>query len=133
MAASLTTTLTTFDAVMKRFGVGEGERPAAPDTNSPPFNILHYAQTARELATAAKELDAVVKDFDAAIGSPAWSKRMEDFQGLSRQAQSDAKAILNHAFLLGAGLIMLAFVCAAVYGRFFRKTVSSQGIQRPEK
>jgi len=50
MASSINTTLITFDALMKRFGVGEPAPPDAPSQSDaatgPPFNILDYAHTA---------------------------------------------------------------------------------------
>jgi len=46
MSTSLNTTLITFDALMKRCGVGETNNAAPPDTNSPPVsknNMTAYA------------------------------------------------------------------------------------------
>lgn len=116
MSTSLNTTLVTFDALMKRFGVGE-PASAPPDTNSPPFNILDYAQTAERIATMAQQLDAVIKDAGSTLDSPALDKRIRDFNALAAGARGDAKSVLNHAFLLAAGLVGLVLAAAIIYRR----------------
>ena len=117
MSTSLNTTLVTFDALMKRFGVGEPATKPPAGTNATPFNILDYARTADEITAMTKALEAVLEDFNTTLDSPGWSRRLEDFSALSRQAQADARSVLNHAFLLGAGLILLVFACALFYRR----------------
>jgi hypothetical protein len=113
MSTSLNTTLMTFDALMKRFGVGEPSTNP-PDTNSPPFNILDYAHTADRITLMASQVDMLVRDTANTVDSAALSKRVAD---LREQTRSDAKSILNYAFLLTAGLILLIFVCAVLYRR----------------
>ena len=45
MSTSLNTTLTTLDTLMKRFGVGETNKPSSPPaTNAEPFRIQDYTQ-----------------------------------------------------------------------------------------
>ncbi len=119
MSTSLNTTLITFTALMKRFGVGEPSTNA-PDTNSPPFNILDYAHTADQIAAASVQLDALVKDLGTTLDSPALDKRIADLNVLAEKTQDGARSMLNHAFLLGAGLILLTFACALVYRRVGR-------------
>jgi hypothetical protein len=123
MSTSLNTTLTTFDALMKRFGVGEPSTNA-PDSNSPPFNILDYAHTAGQVATMAQQLDALIKDTSGTIDTPALDKRIASLSALAERTKADAKSVLNHAFLLAAGLIVLAFACALVYRRLQPRSVS---------
>src|SRR5262249_23544851 len=55
MSGSLSITITNFDALMKRFGVGEPSTDSKSDTNSSPFNILDYGQVAQQVAAMAKE------------------------------------------------------------------------------
>jgi hypothetical protein len=116
MSTSLNTMLTTFDALMKRFGVGE-PAIAPPDTNAPPFNILDYAQTAEQVASMAQQLDVLIRDAGSTLDSPAMDRRIDDLNTLSERARADAKSVLNHAFLLAAGLIVLALAAAMVYRR----------------
>lgn len=130
MSASLNTTITTFDALMKRFGVGE-PATAPPDTNSPPFDILNYARTADRIAAMAGQLDALIKDAGNMLDSPALDKRGAELSAMSARARADAKSVLNHAFLLAAGLIMLAFACALLYRRFVPRRTTAHAGQRP--
>jgi len=116
MSTSLNTTITTFDALMKRFGVGEPST-TPPDTNSPPFNILDYARTAEQITTMAQQLSALIKDTSGTLDAPALDKRIAQLSALSGEARANAKSVLNHAFLLAAGLLVLAFACALVYRR----------------
>jgi hypothetical protein len=116
MSTSLNTTILSFNALMKRFGVGEPST-SPPDTNSPPFNILDYARTAGQVATMAQQIDVLIKDASGTVETPALDKRIAQLNALSGRARADAKSVLNHAFLLAAGLIVLGFACAFVYRR----------------
>jgi hypothetical protein len=116
MATSLNTMLATFDALMKRFGVGE-VAAAPPDTNALPFNILDYAQTAEQVASMAQQLDVLIRDAGSTLDSPALDRRINDLNTLSERARADAVSVLNHSFLLAAGLIVLALAAAMVYRR----------------
>ena len=119
MSTSLNTTIVSFDGLMKRFGVGEPDT-SPPDTNSPPFNILDYARTASQVAAMAQQLDTLIKDASGTMDAPALDKRIAQLGALSAQARTDAKSVLNHAFVLVAGLIVLGFACALVYRRLGR-------------
>jgi hypothetical protein len=113
MSTSLNATLVTFDALMKRFGVGEPST-APPNTNATPFNILDYAHTAERIAAMAQQLDALLKDTGNTLESPELERQLGTITG---RAQADAKPVLTHAFLLLAGLVLLVFICAWVYRR----------------
>jgi hypothetical protein len=117
MSASLNTTLITFDALMKRLGVGEPNTHSAADTHSTPFNILDYARTADQLALMAKALDVLIQDAGSTLDSPALNQRLQDVSAVADRAKADAKSVLNHAFLLGASLVLLTFACALGYRR----------------
>lgn len=120
MSTSLNATLTNFDALMKRFGVGEPSS-APPGTNRPPFNILDYARTAEQIASMAQQLDALIKDASGTVDTPALDKRLAELNALSARARADAKAVLDRAFLLAAGLIVLIFACTLVFRRLGRQ------------
>jgi hypothetical protein len=130
MSTSLNTTLTTFDALMKRFGVGEpGKAPR--DTNAPPFSILDYAQTAERITAMAQQLDLLLKNATGTVETPALDKRIAQLETLSRQARADAKSVLNHAFLLLAGLVLLSFACLLAVRRLSRPASSPAGRATP--
>lgn len=126
MSTSLNTTLVTFDALMRRFGVGE---PSAntPPSGSPPFNVLDYAHTAEQLTIMARELNALIRDAGGTLDSPALSQRLEALSAVSARAKGDATSVLNHAFLLGAGLVLLTFVCALAYRRLTPRATRQTG------
>ena len=118
MSTSLNTTLTTFDALMKRFGVGEPSTNSRPATNSHPFNILEYAETAERMTLMAKELDLLINGLGNGLDSPVFDKRLKDFDAAAAQVADRATGVVNHAFLLIAGVVILIMVCGLIYRWF---------------
>jgi hypothetical protein len=98
LSSSLTVTITNFDALMKRFGVGEPSTNSPPDTNSPPFKILDYAKTADQISGMAKELNTLIGTVD---------QSMPKVGQLGQQATADAERLVNRAFWLGLVLILI--------------------------
>jgi hypothetical protein len=117
MSTSLNGTLITFDGLMKLFGVGKPLAKTSADTNSRPFSILDYAHTAEKVTIMATQLDALIKDLSGSIESPALRGQIQELAAVSERAKADAKSVLNHAFVLGAGLVVLMFACALAYRR----------------
>ena len=111
LSDSLGRTITDTESLMERFGVGE-PRPAGAvqtaKTTAKPFDILEYALAAEKATALARELDSVVSNLHATLESPALEK-------VTGQAASDVRRVLNHAFLLLGGLVLLVLVCALVY------------------
>jgi len=120
MSTSLSLTLTTLDALMKRVGLAP-----PPNTNSPQFKILDYAHTAEQVTTMADRLHALFKDLD----TPAWDQRLAQLDAISGRARDDAKSVLNHAFLLAVGFLLLSFACALLYRRLGRSLTQPQKLQ----
>jgi len=104
MSDSLTITLTRFDALMKRFGVGEPPT-GPPDTNSPPFEILDYAETANRIGAMARDLNALIASVDSAAPQVA---------RLGEQAGADARQVVDQAFR--QGLILIVVLLAGSVG-----------------
>ncbi|HMO65699.1 MAG TPA: hypothetical protein PKE47_10860 [Verrucomicrobiota bacterium] len=117
MSASLHATIVTFDALMRRFGIGEPERPGARDADAPPFDILDYARTAEQLTEMAREMNALLRATEERLDSPALGRGLAELDRLAARTRADAKSVLNHAFLLGAALVLLAFGCALAHRR----------------
>jgi methyl-accepting chemotaxis protein len=121
MSASLTITITNFDTLMKRFGVGEPSTNAAPDTNSPPFNILDYGQVAQQVGTMAKDLNTLVSSVN---------QNVPQIERLSQTATGDAQKVVGHAFHLGLVLIavlLAGLVIAGVVYRSFAERLKRTG------
>jgi hypothetical protein len=122
---ALDTTVRSFDAMLRRLGLepkGEGapEPPATaptPEPGSKPFDVLDYAHTAEKVAGMARDVNGLLVQAESTLDSPALKKSVGEVEALSARAADEAKSLLNHAFLLGAGLIVLAFGCALAYGR----------------
>jgi hypothetical protein len=111
MSTSLNITITNFDALMKRFGVGEPSTNAAPDTNSPPFNILDYGQVAQQVGAMATNLNALVSSV---------SQNVPQVERLSQSATGDAQKVVDHAFHLGLVLIAVLLAGLVVAGLVYR-------------
>jgi hypothetical protein len=54
------------------------------------------------------------------MDSPALDKRIASLSDLSARAKADARSVLNHAFLLAGGLVLLIFASAVAYRRLTR-------------
>jgi HAMP domain-containing protein len=114
MSTSLNTTIGTFDALMKRFGVGEpstNATAATPDTNSPPFNILDYGQVADRVGAMAKEINTLVNTVNQSA---------PQLDRLSQQATANAQKVVDRGFHLGLVLIAMLLIGAVVAGLLYR-------------
>ena len=125
---ALNTAVTSFDALMRRLGLepkGEGSPEPPSDPNSKPFDVLDYAHTAEKVAGMARELDGLIAQTERTLDSPALQKSVDQVEALSVRAADEAKSLLQYAFLLGAGLIVLTLVCALAWSRFAPRLRSS--------
>ena len=116
MSASLNTTITTFDGLMKRFGVGETNQPGPPpDTNSPPFRIQDYGQTAVQMEAMARQLTELIRTLDQTLDSTNLSKLAAQVGPVVQQAQSSSKEVVDYAFWKGILLVAMALAAALLY------------------
>jgi hypothetical protein len=129
MSDSLNTTLITFDALMKRFGVGEPNTNTAapPDPNAAPFRILDYAQTAAQLEVTARQLTELLVTLDRTIGSTNLAQLSAQVTPVVQQAQASGKEVVDYAFGRALLLVAVVLVAACLYRfiiarRLFSKT-----------
>jgi len=115
MSTSLNTTLTTFDALMKRFGVGETNRGGPPPTNAEPFRIQDYTQTAAQLEATARQLTELLVTLDRTIGSSNLLQLSAQVGPVVKQAQTSGKEIVDYAFWKGILLVVVVLVAALIY------------------
>jgi len=115
MSDSLNTTLTTFDALMKRFGVGETNSAGPPKTNSPPFNIQDYTQNAAQLAVTAQQLTQLILTLDQTLASTNLAKLSAQLGPVVQQAQTGGREIVDYAFWKGILLVAIALMAALIY------------------
>ena len=115
MSTSLNTTLTTFDALMKRFGVGETNHAGSSPTKAEPFRIQDYAQTAAQLEATARRLTELLVTLDQTIASTNVQQLAAQIGPVVQQAQTGGKEIVDYAFWKGILLIVIALLAALVY------------------
>ncbi len=115
MSTSLNTTLTTFDALMKRFGVGETNTASPPKANAEPFRIQDYTQTAAQLEATARQLTGLLLTLDQTLASTNFAKLTAQVGPVVQQAQTGGKEIVDYAFWKGILLVVIVFVAALIY------------------
>jgi hypothetical protein len=131
MSTSLNTTLTTFDALMKRFGVGETNSAGPPDTNREPFRIQDYGQTAAQLEGTARQLTELLHTLDRTLGSTNLSQLAAQVGPAVQQAQTGGKEFVDYAFWKGVLLVAIVLVAALVC-RFLASRMARAARNRPD-
>jgi hypothetical protein len=115
MSTSMNTTIATFDGLMKRFGIGETNQAAPPDTNAQPFRILDYAQTAARMESMAQQLTELVRTLDQTLGDTNVARLSAQVVPVVQQAQTGSKEIVDYAFWKVVLLIGITLVSALIY------------------
>jgi hypothetical protein len=115
MSISLNTTLETFDALMKRFGVGETNNAGPAPTNAEPFRIQDYTQTAAQLEAAARRLTELLITLDQTLGSTNLASLAAQASPVIQQAQTGGKEIVDYAFWKGVLLVAVVLLAALIY------------------
>ena len=115
MSTSLNATLTTFDSLMKRFGVGETNNARPPHTNSEPFRVRDYAATAVQLQATARQLTELLVTLDRTIGSTNLAQLSTQVGPVVQHAQTGGKQIVDYAFWKGILFAAIALMVALIY------------------
>lgn len=115
MSTSLNTTLKTFDALMKRFGVGETNHASAAKTNSEPFRIRDYTETAVQLEATARQLTELLRSLDRTIGATNLAQLSTQVGSVVQQAQIGGREIVDYAFRKAILLVAALLVAGLVY------------------
>jgi hypothetical protein len=115
MSSSLNTTLTTFDTLMKRFGVGETNTASPLSTNTEPFRIQDYAQTAAQLEGAARQLTELLHVLDQTLGGTNLARLSAQVGPAVHQAKAGGKELVNYAFWKGTLLAVIVLVSALIF------------------
>ncbi len=118
MSDSLNTTLTTFDALMKRFGVGETNNAAPAATNAEPFRIQDYTAMAAQLDVTAQRLTELLNTLDRTIGSTNLLQLTAQAAPVVQSAKASGKEVVDYAFWKGVLLIGVVLLAALIYRRF---------------
>ena len=130
MSTSLNTTLTTFDALMKRFGVGETNNATTPDTNAAPFRIQDYGQAAGQFEKMARQLTELLGAVDETTGSNNLSRISTQLTPVVQQAQTGGKEVVDYAFWKAILLVVVVLVAALLY-RFLSARLTPASHAKP--
>jgi ABC-type transporter Mla subunit MlaD len=125
-SASLNTTLTTLDALMKRFGVGETNSAGPPKTNAEPFRIQDYAQTAAQLEATARQLTELLVTLDRTLGSTNLLQLSAQVGPVVQQARTGGKEIVDYAFWKGILLVVIVLLAALIYRFLSTRLISAK-------
>ena len=118
MSASLNTTLVTFDALMKRFGVGEPVSPAVSGLTKSkvePFRIQDYATAAAQLEKMAKQLTELLAALNQTVSPVNLSRLAEQTAPVVQQAKSGGKEVVDYAFGRAVLLIVILLGAFLIY------------------
>jgi len=131
MSTSLNTTLVTFDALMKRFGVGETNRSEPRESDAEPFRIQEYGKTAAQLDAAAARLTELLRLLDQTLGSTNLTRLAAQVQPVVQQAETVSKDVVDYAFRKGVLLLLLALAAGLTY-RFISRRLGPSPGTRPQ-
>ena len=115
MSTSLNTTLTTFDHLMQRFGVGETNSTPTGRTNAEPFRISDYGQTAGRIEQAARELTELLRTFDQTLGSSNLTQLSSQVSPVVQRAQSGGKEVIDYAFRKAILFVLVVLAATLIY------------------
>jgi len=122
MSDSLNTTLKTFDALMVRFGVGvtnASDTTSEVDTNSEPFRIQDYTETAAQLEKTARQLTEMLATLNATIASTNLDRLSDQVGPVVQEAATSGKEVVDYAFWKGVLLLIIVLVADLIY-RFLK-------------
>ena len=115
MSTSLNTTITTFDGLMKRFGVGEPKPDDPSAAKGEPFRIKEFAETAAQLEQMSLRLTELIRTFDQTLGSPNLAQLAAQVTPVVQQAQAGGKEVVDYAFWRGILLVAAVLAAALIY------------------
>ena len=130
LSASLNTTLTHFDGVLKRLGVGEDRPEGEPETNAAPFRIQDYGDVAVRLEAAARQLTELLQTFDRTLGANSRSQLAAQLAPVVQQAQAGSKDAVDYAFEKSLILVAAVLLAALTYRVF--ATLLARAARRKE-
>ena len=94
---------------------GPESAPTPIETNSHPFDILDYAQTAEQIAAAATNLTRLLIEAQSTLDSGPLTVRIKDAQATLVQTQAMAHSLADHIALLVVLVLALFFGLLSAY------------------
>jgi hypothetical protein len=114
-SVSLNTTFTTFDALMKRFGVGEPKSGESPPADAVAFRIQDYTQSAAQIEATAGRLTELLGLLDRTMNSSNLAQLSAQVGPVVEQAQVGAKDVVDYAFSKGILFVVIVLAAALIY------------------
>jgi ABC-type transporter Mla subunit MlaD len=74
-----------------------------------------FSEATVKLRAAAQELNATLQSFEQLLASPGWEKTLPQIFKTFNRAESETEEMMNHAFFVGVGLILVFFLTLFVY------------------
>jgi hypothetical protein len=124
MSDSLNTTITSMDALMKRFGVGEPRPPGATGTKGEPFRIQDYTQSAAQFEATARQLTELLRGLDQALASPHLAQLGAGVAPAVQAAKAGGKEVVDYAFARALMLVAAVLVAALLYRFLSRRLLA---------
>lgn len=104
---------------------GETNTVEAASTNTEPFRIQDYTQTAAQLEATAQRLTELLVTFDQTLGSTNLAKLTAQVSPVVQQAQTSSKEVVDYAFWKGVLLLVIAFAIALIYRFLVARLISN--------
>jgi hypothetical protein len=121
----------TFDGLMKRFGVGETNSASGPpDTNSAPFRVQDYGQTAVQVEAMAKQITELIRALDQTIAATNISRLTTQLTPAVQQASAGGKEVVDYAFWKAVLFLAIVLVAALIY-RFVSGRLTTTARNKP--
>ena len=130
MSTSLNSTLTTFDTGLGDLGVGDTNSAGTTATNSEPFRIEDYRQTAAQLQVTARQLTEMLVTFDQTLGSTNLARLSAQVGPAVQQAEAGGKQIVDYAFRKGL-LLVIIVLAVVLLNRFLGARLAVAGRGKP--
>jgi len=109
MAVSVQAAIKSLDELVRLVSPGTNRAPVS--TNSRPFNVLDYGQTAGQIGGMAQDLQRLLSGLN---------QTAPELARLRRETAADAERVLSHAFWLGLALSLVVLAGAVVAGLAYR-------------
>jgi hypothetical protein len=124
LAVELSATARDIDALVARMMAGSPQAPR-------PFDILEYQATFAELTVTVREMQAVLASIERILGAAANEDGLNPLlEAASRLEDEFVDDIIDRAFLRGVALIVIFFICLAVYRLFARRVTTASDDRR---
>lgn len=131
MAAVTDTALRTFDVVVARFDRGETSGKEEIESDSPPFRIQDYAETAAEIARMSEQLTTLLNALQTSLTPEVIGRLSATADSVAAKAETRGKTVVDYAFYHILQLMAAGFLMILAYRVISAGTIHSRPRQEP--